>query len=125
MLYDGEVPKVKVFADPFNKVQVFKKLAMSGRLVPIPIASKRATFFSGLFAVTKDLHRDRMVLDGRPANLLEEPQNLWSQTMASPTALTMLWLKPQCTLLTSGEDLRDFFYQFVVSEERAKRNVFG
>ena len=106
--YDGEVPKVKVFADGFNKVEVNKKLADSGRLVPILADSRRGAFSSDLFAVTKDLQRDCMVLDGWPANLLE-PQNLWSQTMASPTALTMLWLKPHHVPLASGEDPRDFF----------------
>ena len=102
------MPKVKVFADGFNNLEVNKKLADSGRLVPILADSRRGAFSSDLFAVTKDLQRDCMVLDGRPANLLE-PQNLWSQTMASPTALTMLWLKPHHVPLASGEDPRDFF----------------
>ena len=43
--------------------------------------------------------------------------------MASPTALGMLWLKPGAVLLASGEDLRDFFYQFSVPFERAARNM--
>ena len=123
MEFEDFVPKVKVFADAHNKVELYKKLADSGRLLPIPEHWKRGDFCSGLFAVTKDLTRDRMVLDGRPANLLEEPQNLWCQSMAAPTALTNLWLRPGYQLLASGEDLRDFFYQFKVPFERAARNM--
>ena len=121
--FEDEVPKVKVFADERNKVELYKKLADSGRLLPVPSSYKRGPFCSGLFAVTKDMTRDRMILDGRPANALEPAQSLWCQSMASPTALTMLWLRPGHQLLASGEDLRDFFYQFKVPFERTARNM--
>ena len=121
--FEDEVPKVKVFADERNKVELYKKLADSGRLLPVPSSYKRGPFGSGLFAVTKDMTRDRMILDGRPANALEPAQSLWCQSMASPTALTMLWLRPGHQLLASGEDLRDFFYQFKVPFERTARNM--
>lgn len=123
--YEDEVPKVKVFADEKNKVELYKKLADSGRLLPVPLSYKRGPFCSGLFAVTKDMTRDRMILDGRPANALEPAQSLWCQSMASPTALTMLWLRPGHHLLASGEDLRDFFYQFKVPFERTARNMLA
>eukprot|EP00435_Cladocopium_sp_Y103_P036916 s1777_g9.t1 len=121
--FEGEVPKVRVFADRKNKVELFRKLALSGRLEPLSKTLKRASFQSGLFAVGKDLTRDRLVLDGRPANALEMPQTLWCRGMASPTALNMLYLRPGHVLLCSGEDLRDYFYQFAVSDERTARNM--
>ena len=123
--FEGVPPKVKVFADVANRVEIYKKLADSGRLLPVPAHLRRGPFCSGLFAVTKDLQRDRMVLDGRPANMLEEPLTNWCRTMASPVALAMIWLQPGHVLLASGEDLRDFFYQFVVPFERTARNVLS
>ena len=66
-----------------------------------------------------------MVLDGRPANALELPQTLWCRTMASPTSLSMLWLRDEAVLLCSGEDLRDYFYQLKVPYERTARNMLA
>ena len=120
---ESEVPAVKIFADRFNMVEVYRKLAESGRLEPLSVSVKRGPFQSGLFAVVKDQTRDRMVLDGRPPNALEQPQNKWCRAMASPVALAMMHLKPQHVLRCSGEDLRDFFYQFAVPEQRTVRNM--
>ena len=121
--YCGEVPSVKIFADRKNLVEVYKKLATSGRLRPVEATAVRKGFLSGLFAVHKDAARDRLVLDGRPPNLLEPPQATWIRTMANPVAMRMLHLKPGHVLLSSGEDLRDYFYQFQVSKDRCERNT--
>ena len=42
-------------------------------------------------SVPKDGARDRMVLDGRPANMADEAQHSWSQAMASSSSLTATW----------------------------------
>ena len=123
--YDGEVPAVKVFADRSNLVELYKKLADSGRLRPIHSSLKRGNFVSGLFAVGKDMERDRLILDGRPPNLLEPGQAKWVQTMASPAAVCMMHLPEERVLLCSGEDLRDCFYQFAVNDERSARNILS
>eukprot|EP00435_Cladocopium_sp_Y103_P027124 s2178_g6.t1 len=123
--FEGEVPKVRVFADRYNRVELYRKLAESGRLLPVPAAMRRGPFFSGMFAVPKNMEKDRLVLDGRPANALEAPQNLWCATMASPMALAMMYLSPGRVLLSSGEDLRDYFYQFKVPFERCARNMLS
>ena len=123
--YDGLVPKVKIFADRHNVVEVYRKLALSGRLTPLGPEARRGEFFSGLFAVHKDETRDRLVLDARPPNLLEKTQSIWTKTMANPVALTTLRLLPGSLLLCSGEDLRDYFYQFRVTRARASRNILA
>ena len=124
-VFDGQVPNVRVFADPFNKVQLYKKLADSGRLKPILACEKRKGFVSGLFAVIKDANRDRMVLDGRPPNLLEPHDNVWCGSMANPNVLGQIYIAPERVLLSSGEDLRDFFYQFSAGDQRTKRNILS
>ena len=78
---------------------------------------------NGLFAVPKDGTRDRMVLDGRPANMADTAQNRWSQAMASAAALCHICLDDDKVLLASGEDLKDCFYQFKVNKQRTARNV--
>eukprot|EP00439_Symbiodinium_sp_Y106_P044345 s5974_g5.t1 len=67
---------------------------------------------SGLFAVIKDLERDRLILDGRGANVFEVPLNKWTRFMASAEKVAGIYVPPECGLLCSGRDLKDFFYQF-------------
>ena len=123
--FHGEVPAVRVFADEHNKLAVYQKLAASGRLVPVKGAEVRRGFLSGLFSVPKDLTRDRMVLDGRPPNVLEDHSNLWCGAMASPSALNSIYIEDDKVLLSSGEDLRDFFYQFAATSQRIVRNTLA
>ncbi len=123
--FQGVVPAVRIFADEQNKLAVYEKLAASGRLKPVREVEVRKGFLSGLFSVPKDLERDRMVLDGRPPNVLEDHSNLWCGAMASPTALNSIFIEDDKVLLSSGEDLRDFFYQFAATPQRIVRNTLA
>jgi hypothetical protein len=125
LAYDGEVPKVKVYASAENRVLVYQKLAESGRLQPVLVQHKRGPFTSGLFAVPKDLTRDRMVLDARAPNLLEYKQSRWVQAMANAATLSSIYISEDKVLLSSGEDLRDYFYQFKSDEQRIWRNILS
>ena len=116
-------PKVSVRATQQNKLDLYRKLALSGRLQPIRTGTFYDGYTSGLFAVGKDQLRDRMVLDGRPANILDVGQRKWCLGMASASSLCGLYLQAGCDLCVSGEDLRDFFYQFRVNDERISRNT--
>ena len=119
----GPPPRVQVRASRTEKLELYKKLAQSGRLGPVPSGSFHPGYTSGLFAVPKDQLRDRMVLDGRPANLLHRGQNKWCKAMASAATLSHIRLREGHVLTMSGEDLKDFFYQFVVNHERMCRNT--
>ena len=55
LAYDGEVPKVKVYASAENRVLVYQKLAESGRLQPVLVQYKRGAFTSGLFCCPQGL----------------------------------------------------------------------
>ena len=121
----GEPPRVKVNADTKNKIALYQKMACAGMLKPIPPGSFHDTFRSGLFAVHKDETKDRMVLDGRPANLVDKGQGKWSAAMASASVLGQIHLDDHIVLVSSGADLKDFFYQFVVNAERTARNVLA
>lgn len=115
-------PLVQVRANSSEKVALYRKLADSGRLRPIDSSSFHHGYCSGLFAVVKDQHRDRMILDGRPANLLTKGR---CKTMASGLALSHLLLEDDKILVCSGLDLKDFFYQFTVGQERCERNALA
>lgn len=119
----GKPPPVQVRASPQGKLQLFKKLADSGLLQPVPEGTYLEDYRNGLFAVPKDASRDRMVLDGRPANMVDRGQQRWSQSMANAAALSGIYIHPELNLVASGEDLKDCFYQFKVNSQRTARNV--
>ena len=116
-------PTVKVRASYKAKIELYKKMAAAGMLQPIPEGSFLKDYRSGLFAVPKDSTRDRMVLDARGANIPDPGQNCWCKAMASAASLAGLYIDDEHIMVAGGEDLRDFFYQFIVSEERTRRNV--
>lgn len=120
-----EVPKVSVHSSREQRNKLFKKMADTGRLAPVDVEVMRPGLFSGLFAVAKDLQRDRLILDARPPNMAEEVLSKNTKTMASANCLSGLELAEGEVLLMSGRDVKDFFYQFKVSRERSMRNVLA
>ena len=116
-------PLVQLRASPSERLRLLKKLYAAGMLQPIAPGSFAVGYENGMFAVNKDAERDRLVLDSRASNLLDPGQSTWSQAMASSTALASIYLDTGSVLLASGEDLKDYFYQFKVSDERIKKNA--
>jgi hypothetical protein len=100
-------------------------MADTNRLVAISACDAGEGPFSGLFAVPKDLDRDRLILDARPPNSFETVLSQWTSSMATASSLSGIELAPDESLLLSGRDVKDFFYQFVVNPQRARRNVMA
>ena len=119
------VPVVKVHACRSERNALFQKMARTGRLAMVDASRVVEQRCSGSFAVPKDLSRDRLILDSRPANCHELPLSRYTRTMASASCLAGIELDPDQDLQLSGRDVKDFFYQFTVSEERCLRNVLG
>ena len=114
-----------IMASRHNKLELFKALAASGRLGLLDHAEVRAGISSGLFSVVKDLQRDRLILDGRGANVYERPLSHWTKGLASFDKVCEIYLPAGEVLRASGRDLRDFFYQFLVNRERTARNCLA
>jgi len=121
----GDVPMVSVHGSEQEKVELFKKLAACGRLEMVEGRHARDPFVSGLFTVNKNSKLDRLILDARPANLLEKPKSFWCGTMAYASGLGDIILDEEEVLCCSGLDLKDFFYQFQVGPQRVKRNILA
>ena len=118
-------PRSMVMASKRNKLELYKLLASTGRLGILEPAEVRSGICSGLFAVTKDLLKDRLILDGRGANVYEVPLNTWTKCLASAEKVAGIYLPRGQVLLASGRDLKDFFYQFSVTRERTARNMLA
>ena len=119
-------PFVKILADSTEKLQLLRALARSGRLQPLSsVPPERVAWGAGLFCVAKSETKDRLILDARPANELEDFPGRWVHTLASAACLGGIVLKEGQTLLLAGTDLVDCFYQFRVSSQRATRNLLA
>ena len=94
-------PFVKILADSQQKLLLLRGLARSGRLQAVrDVPASRLEWGAGLFCVAKDGSRDRLVLDARPANQLEDFPGRWVHTLASASCLSGLVLKPsQCLIM--------------------------
>ena len=123
--FAGQIPKVRINAKETEKILLFKKLADSRRLAAVCSSKMRGPFQSGLFAVAKNAEKDRLILDARPPNLLEVARTRWCSSMASGACMADLFIPEDCNLLSSGLDLTDYFYQFVITEERKARNILA
>ena len=123
--YEGEVPMVKVNAVLSERISLYKRLAATGRLKPIHSSGRRGKFVSGLFAVGKSEAKDRLILDARPPNLLETSRGKWCSSMAAGSCLGEVVLQPGFSMIASGLDLTDYFYQFRISEQRVARNILA
>ncbi len=116
-------PKVSVRAGYSEKISLFKRMASCGRLMALSKDDVDVDYASGLFAVGKSLEYDRLIMDCRPANGRELGLNYWTSAMASSMVLTQIELGDDEDLHLSGEDVQDYFYQFVISKSRSMRNV--
>ena len=91
-----KLPFVKILARPVERMPLLKALSDSGRLAPLlAVPLSRVDWGAGLFCVAKDAQRDRLVLDARPANLLESFPGRWVHSLASATALAGIILESQ------------------------------
>ncbi|CAK9000403.1 Uncharacterized protein SCF082_LOCUS6477 [Durusdinium trenchii] len=120
-----EPPRVAVRATRSERLRLFTKMAACGRLVYLSPQEIEEKYASGLFGVVKDFSRDRLIMDSRPPNGREEGLNHWCGCLAGASLLNNIELHPEEDLLMSGQDIKDFFYQFVVGRSRAARNVLA
>ena len=116
-------PRVQVRGARREVLKLLHALDRTGRLALFKPEEIRMPFRSGLFALIKNQEVDRMIMDSRPHNLLEQPLIAWTRTMAAVPPILDLVIGPEEKAIVACEDLRDYYYYFVVSQQRAARNA--
>ena len=87
-------PHVQVRGSRKEVLGLLKKLDRTQRLSLFLPEEVRMSYRAGLFALAKNLTLDRLILDARPANQLEEGINEWTSLMASVSPmLASPWLQ--------------------------------
>ena len=90
----------------------------------VPASSKDLSEAVGIFCVDKDSKHDRLIINPRTINSRMFTVYQSTKELAPGCLLGLLSLKPHECFRFSADDLTDFYYTFVVSEARAKRNAF-
>ncbi|CAE7375221.1 unnamed protein product, partial [Symbiodinium microadriaticum] len=119
---DASLPKVRVHATRANAVRLLEVLDASGRLKLVPASELRPRLRNGVFALAKDEARDRMILDARAPNAVEDTECRWVRSLGTLEQLQFFILPPDCNLETHTEDLREFYHSFIISHQRCLRN---
>jgi hypothetical protein len=117
-----EPPPVKIHCSLGEKMKLLRKLDDCSRLGMVPESEVLVGYQAGLFCVGKDLTHDRLIFDSRPFNTLEVPLGRWVRAMSSAMPLLDIQLEPGEQCRVSGTDLRDFYYGFLINDERLARN---
>ena len=116
-------PRVKVRIARRDKLALLEKLDSVERLALVPSSSIRQGYENGLFTVPKDEVRDRMVLDARPPNCLEDNTDVWIRSLGSLVQFQHFFLEPNEDARLFAEDLREFYHAFSISPSRVLRNA--
>lgn len=120
-----EPPRVKVRGTKAQVMKLLHKLDATDRLALFSPTEVRMQHRSGCFSLIKNQTKDRFILDSRPHNILEEPLNAFTQTMGAVQPLLDIYLREGEDLQANCEDLRDYYYLYSVSRERAARNALA
>eukprot|EP00434_Breviolum_minutum_P030991 symbB.v1.2.027409.t1/scaffold2802.1/size122644/5 len=115
---DFPPPRVQVSGERSEILKLLHRLDETDRLEIFPASAIRMTHRAGLFCLPKSLQRERLILDSRPQNELEDQLLAWTQSMASAMPLLGLELCEEEALAISGEDLKDFYYYYQVSSNQ-------
>ena len=120
-----EVPAVKVRGNRKEILDLLAALDATQRLALFTPEEVRMSHRAGMFALMKNLSTDRLILDCRPANALEPGLNDWTQTMASLVPLLSWVVPPGHKVVAAGEDLKDYYYYYMITPSRSRRNALA
>lgn len=88
----ADPPDVDVSTPP----RVLETLDSCSRLKLMPQERVRMPFRNGMFSIPKDADRDRMVLDARPPNILEDGRDSdWIRSLGSVSQLSHCMVPPR------------------------------
>ncbi len=121
---DLDLPRVKVRCKAGQRLRILEQLDEVQRLSLFRAEDCRMGFANGLFGIPKDQERDRMILDARRPNSVEESERRWIFSLGSLAQFQYIYLEDDEDMYLHAEDLREFYHCFIVGEQR-QRNVLA
>lgn len=118
-------PKARVHCSRPELIDLMKIWDAKGSLALFPCSEVSETETVGIFAVPKDEHFDRLILNPTVLNSRMTPYSNFTKKLAPGSLLALLHLEPSQAFRFAADDLSDFYYTFKVSARRARRNCIG
>ena len=118
---DGDLLRVRVRCKKGAQLGLLEKLDKVKRLVLKPCAEVRMNLLNGMFCLPKDKNRDRMILDARRPNAVEEAEGRWIYSLGSAAQLNHVHLAEDEILLIHPEDLREYYHCFVIQDQEEEK----
>ncbi|CAE7806062.1 fpr1A [Symbiodinium sp. CCMP2592] len=106
------------------KLDLLALLDSGERLALRPASQNTAQGCCGVFSVPKSASRDRLIIDARPGNAVQTGDNRWLVLMPTSAALLGIELEEAEVATFSGADIKEFYHNFLVSEQRASLYTF-
>ena len=120
-----DVPVARVLASQTEFLRLLELLDGSNRLLLRSASSSDRSRRVGLQCTYKDVDKDRLILDARPPNVHEVQLKRFIRHMANSSILLEIILEKDEILASYLDDIRDMYYVFQVSNDRAERNTFS
>jgi len=114
---------IKLRGSAAELLKLFWELDAGDRLMLLPGNEESLLGNVGAFAVHSNEEKDRLVIDAREPNGRVEPIKRWTSLMAHASVLVHIVINPDQVGVVSADDLSDYYYQFRISKERARRNM--
>lgn len=119
-------PRVRVHVAKRDVVALLETLDRCSRLKLLPEEKVRMPFRNGMFSIPKDALRDRMVLDARPPNCLEDGRDsAWIASLGSVSQFNRWFLEDDEQAVVFSEDIREYYHAFRISPQRLQRNALA
>eukprot|EP00438_Fugacium_kawagutii_P032685 Skav221346 [mRNA] locus=scaffold1845:125657:130120:- [translate_table: standard] len=119
-------PRVRVHISKKDVVPLLETLDGCSRLKLLPEDKIRMPFRNGMFSIPKDALRDRMVLDARPPNCLEDGRGSdWIGSLGSVAQFNHWFLRDDESAVVFSEDIREYYHAFLISPQRVRRNALA
>ena len=115
----------RVLASQTEFLRLLDTLDKSDRLVLRFASDSDRRLRVGLQCAYKDENVDRLILDARPPNAHEAQLKRFVRHMANASMLLEIVLAEDEVLAHYLDDIRDMYYVFEVSDDRAHRNTFA
>lgn len=117
--------KAQVHCDRSQLFFLAEKWDKLGACRLVPVGEVRAEEAVGLFAVSKDAEFDRLIINPAVINSRQQSYTNFTKTLCPGSLISLLHLTEIESLVVSSDDLCEFYYTFVVSHHRARRNAIG
>eukprot|EP00438_Fugacium_kawagutii_P021739 Skav206696 [mRNA] locus=scaffold99:17529:21803:+ [translate_table: standard] len=120
----SRVPPGKMHCTRAEFLRLAQKWDSLGACMLIPAELKDSSEAVGVFAVGKDVHHDRLIINPRTINSRMFSISQSTKELAPGCLLGLLHLDDHEMFRFCADDLSDFYFTFHVSEARGSRNAF-